>query len=149
MPGACLLVPRGALGPRRARTRRAASATPESAGPRWRWRTDRWPQHGATQAICPCVAPTLPPPCPARRDTRIQKHLSRVYTTLCAAVLVLSVGCWAGMQFPLPPMLGGLASFGCTLALAMTPATPANLVSERLHAGTRALWGLLCTRLMS
>jgi FtsH-binding integral membrane protein len=62
-------------------------------------------------------------------DTRVQKHLTKVYATLTLAVGLLSLGVAADVVFHVGGLLTGLASFGSLLWLGFT--TPADSSNKR------------------
>jgi FtsH-binding integral membrane protein len=71
-------------------------------------------------------------------DTRVQKHLTKVYATLTAAVVVAAVGIAFNITFHIGGVLATLAAFGSLTWLAMTPATPANQNKRYALLGTCA-----------
>ncbi len=66
----------------------------------------------------------------ACRDPSVQRHLAKVYLTLCASVAACAAGCALGMQLGFLMALSQLAAFGCLLGLAFTSPIPANTVRD-------------------
>ncbi|KXZ55273.1 hypothetical protein GPECTOR_3g41 [Gonium pectorale] len=57
----------------------------------------------------------------------VQQHLQRVYATLGVALLLSAVGCFLDLQYNIAGWITGLASFGCMVALSLTPSSPQTL----------------------
>ncbi|KIY93165.1 Bax inhibitor 1 [Monoraphidium neglectum] len=60
-------------------------------------------------------------------DSRIQKHLQKVYTTLAATLLVAAAGVYADVTYHVGGAVTGLLAFGSLMALVFMAPTQQNL----------------------